>query len=329
MSDIVRYHDLGGPAVLKIEQGDPGQPGPGEVLIAIEAIGLNRSEAAQRAGTYIFNPPRPARLGNEAAGTILAVGPDVHDWQVGDAVCTLPAMQPGNYGTYASATLWPASQLLRRPDYLSPVSAAATWVAFLTAYGGLCEAGGLTAGQHVVITAASGSVGLAAIQIARALGAIPIACTRRSTKREAIEALGAAHVVISEEQEVVEEIRGITDGAGAPLIFDAVAGTFAEAMMRCLTPQGTLIIYGGLSNEPAVFPRHLAIDRNLTMRGYNFFSLAASAERRAMAMAMITEGLESGRLSMPVSATFALGDIVAAHRALEANQHVGKIVVTV
>lgn len=329
MATIVRYHDLGGPEVLQLEQGGPGTPGPGEVLIGIEAIGLNRSEAAQRAGTYILNPPRPARLGNEAAGTILAVGPDVGDWKVGDAVCTMPAMQPGNYGTYASATLWPARQLMRRDDFLSPVAAAATWVAFLTAYGGLCDAGRLTAGQHVVISAASSSVGLAAIQIARTVGAIPIACTRRSNKRAALEAIGAAHVVASEEQDVIEEIGRITGGAGAPLIFDAVAGSFAEAMMRCLAPEGTLIVYGGLSNEPAVFPRHLAIGGNLTMRGYNFFGLAASAERRAQAVAIISEGLRTGRLAMPVSATFSLGDIVAAHRTLEANQHVGKIVVTV
>ncbi|ATE64641.1 zinc-dependent alcohol dehydrogenase family protein [Rhizorhabdus dicambivorans] len=325
MTDIVRYHEIGGPEVLKVEQGDPGAPGDGEVLIAIEAIGLNRSEAAQRAGTYIVRPPLPARLGHEAAGTILAVGANVTGWQIGDAVSTLPPMRPGDYGTYAGQTLWPATQLIRRPEGLSAEQAAASWVAFLTAYGGLCEAGGLRAGQPVVISAASSSVGLAAIQIARAVGAIPIATTRQAAKRAALEQAGAAYVVISDEQDVVAEIRRATGGAGAPLIFDPVAGPFAERLMECLAPDGMLIVYGGLSNQPATFPRHLAIGRNLTMRGYNFFPLAADAARRAEAMAMISAGLEAGRFDMPVAARFALAEVGGAHRALEANAHIGKM----
>lgn len=326
MTGIVRYHELGGPDVLKVEQGDPGTPSDGEVLLKIEAVGLNRSEAAQRAGTYILRPPLPARLGNEAAGTILAVGPNVADWKVGDKVSTLPAIRPGNYGTYAAQTLWPATQLIRRPAVLSPEQAAATWVAFLTAYGGLCEAGGLKSGQHVVISAASSSVGLAAIQIARAVGAKPIAITRQSSKRCALDDAGAAHVVVSDEQDVVAEIGRLTDGAGVPLVFDPVAGPFAEKMMECLAPDGMLMIYGGLSNQPATFPHHLAIGRNLTMRGYNFFPLVADAGRRARGIAMISDALAAGTFRMPIAATFALTDVAEAHRLLEANEHIGKIV---
>ncbi|MCZ4342859.1 zinc-dependent alcohol dehydrogenase family protein [Sphingomonadaceae bacterium G21617-S1] len=329
MTDLVRYHELGGPEVLKVERGTPGAPGAGEVLIEIEAIGLNRAEAAQRAGTYIVRPPLPARLGNEAAGTVLAVGPDVSEWKAGDTVSTLPPMQPGDYGTYASQTLWPSKSLLRRPADLSAVQAATSWFAFLTAYGGLCEAGKLAPGQHVVISAASSSVGLAAIQIARAIGAIPIASTRQNSKRRAVAAAGAAHVIVSDEQDVPEEVRRITNGVGAPLIFDPVAGKFAEDMMRCLAHEGTLIIYGGLSNETATFPRHLAIGGNLTMRGYNFFPLAADPKRRAAAEAVILNGLREGQFAMPIAANFRLDEIADAHRALEANDHVGKIVVTV
>lgn len=329
MIEIVRYHELGGPDVLKVEQGDPGTPGVGEVLIGIEAIGLNRAEAAQRSGTYILRPPLPARLGNEASGTILAVGPSVEEWKVGDRISTLPPMQPGNYGTYAARTLWPAKSLLRRPGALTAVQAAATWVAFLTAYGGLCEAGGVGAGHHVVISAASSSVGLAAIQIARSVGAIPIATTRQHSKRDAVASAGAAHVIVSDEQDVVEEVKRITAGVGASLIFDPVAGKFAENMMRALAPEGMLIVYGGLSNEPATFPRHLAIGGNLTMRGFNFFPLAADSARRARAEAVILQGLQNGSFQMPVAATFPLIDIAKAHRALEANDHIGKIVVTI
>lgn len=328
MARIVRYLENGGPEVLRVEAGDPGRPGPGEVLIGIEAIGLNRAEAAQRGGHYIVQPPLPARLGQECAGTIVAVGPDVDDWSVGDRISTLPAGRPGNYGCYASETLWPAASLIRRASELDAQQSAATWVAFLTAWGGLIEAGRLRAGEVVIIPAASSSVGLAALQIARDIGAIPIAMTRSSAKSREIEAAGAAHVIVTDEQDMVAEVKRLTDDRGVPLIFDPVAGPFAEKLTECLADEGVLIIYGGMSNEPLTFPRHAAIRRNLTIRGYNFFGLAADRTRRAAVVAAITERLLDGRFTMPIAASFALEDVVEAHRALERNAHVGKIIMT-
>lgn len=328
MAKIVRYAENGGPEVLRVEDGDAGRPGKGEVLLAVEAIGLNRAEAAQRGGHYIVQPPLPARLGQECAGTILAIGPDVTGWAVGDQVSTLPAGRPGNYGCYASETLWPATSLLRRPDGLDAKQAAATWVAFFTAWGGLVEAGRLSAGEAVVIPAASSSVGLAAIQVARDLGAIPIAATRGGTKLREIEAAGAAHIIVTGEQDIVAEVKRFTGDCGAPLIFDPVAGGFAETLTECLADEGMLIIYGGMSNEPFILPRHAAIRRNLTVRGYNFFGLVADRKRRETVGATITERLLDGRFAMPIAETFALDDVVEAHRALERNEHVGKIVIT-
>ena len=198
-------------------------------------------------------------------------------------------------------------------------------MAFFTAWGGLSEAGRLRAGDPVVIPAASSSVGLAAIQIARDLGAIPIATTRTGAKVQEIERAGASHVIITGEQDIVSEVKSLTEGRGVPLIFDPVAGSFAETLTECLADEGVLIIYGGMSNEPFVFPRHAAIRRNLTVRGYNFFGLVADSRRREAAGTAIAERVLDGRFAMPVAETFMIENVVEAHRCLERNEHAGKI----
>ena len=174
---IVKFHETGGPDVLRVEETEPGEPGAGEVLLAVDAIGVNRGEAAFRGGHYLVKPSFPARLGAEAAARIIKLGPGVEGWAVGQAVMTLPTFPIGTYGLYASETVAPVSCLRPLPEGLEPAKSAALWVAFLTAYGGLLEAGGLHKGEWVVVPAASSSVGLAALQIARDMGALPIAVT--------------------------------------------------------------------------------------------------------------------------------------------------------
>ncbi|MBY8824922.1 zinc-dependent alcohol dehydrogenase family protein [Sphingomonas colocasiae] len=329
MAKVFRFHELGGPEVLRLEDIEIGDPGPGEVKLRIEAIGVNRGEAAMRGGHYIVAPPLPSRLGSEAAAIVEAVGPGVTQWQAGDRVSTLPAQPLERYSTYGEETLFPADRLVRRPDTLDAVQSAASWVAFLTAWGGLIEAGGLHAEQPVVITAASSSVGIAAIQIVRTAGAIPIATTRTADKAGALLAAGAIEVIATDEEDVVERIRALTGGNGASLIFDPVAGPLAEKLCEALADNGTLIIYGGLSKQPAVFPRHLMIRSNLAMRGFNFNPMLVDHARRERALAAITPYLADGSWRMPIAHQFALADMAEAHRALERNEHAGKIIVTV
>jgi NADPH:quinone reductase-like Zn-dependent oxidoreductase len=326
LAQIVRFHENGGPEVLRVEEGDPGEPGPGEVLLKIDAIGLNRSEAAFRGGHYLVKAPLPCKVGVEASGTITKVGPEVEGWAVGDAVNTLPAFPVGKYGVYASEAVIPANALLKIPEGIDPVASAATWMAYLTAYGGMVESGALKAGEFVIITAASSSVGLAAIQIAKDFGAIPIGATRGSSKAEAIRAAGAAHVIATDEQDIVAEVQHITDGKGVTLIFDPVGGPYAEKLAECLTDEGVLIIYGGLANAPMTFPRHVAIRRNLTIRGYSIFALVGDKKRLAAAQDYLTPRLRDGRFTMPIATRIPLADAAEAHRVLEANQHIGKIV---
>ena len=184
MSKVVRVHEHGGPEVLRIEELDVGQPGAGEVRLRIEAIGLNRSEAAFRSGLYPVKPKLPTLIGYEASGIIEALGAGVEDFAVGDRVCVLPTFRLGEYGVYADRAIVPARSILPAPAALSPTQAASIWMQYLTALA-IIEVAHATVGDHVIIRAASSSVGLAAIQLASWAGAVPIAATRRGTKSQA------------------------------------------------------------------------------------------------------------------------------------------------
>jgi NADPH:quinone reductase-like Zn-dependent oxidoreductase len=178
----VRIHEFGGPEVLRIEEIEVEEPGEGEVRMRIRGIGINRTEITLRSGRSPAKPPLPAKVGFEAAGEIEAIGAGVKGFAIGDRVALVPAYAASRYGLYGESSLAPARSLIKIPDAVNFEQAAATWAAFGTAWAGLVAVGRLAAGQTVLLPAASSSVGLAAIQIANRLGALPIALTRTSLK---------------------------------------------------------------------------------------------------------------------------------------------------
>lgn len=331
MTRVVRFHEYGGPEVLRIEELEVGEPAAGELRVRIEAIGLNRAEAGFRSGHYIEKAKLPARLGYEAAGVVEALGSGVSGIEVGEAVCVIPGFSMNSYGVYAERAIVPAAAVVRRPAGLTTVEAAAVWMPYLTAYGALIDAVGVGKAEAVVITAASSSVGLAAIQIANSIGAVPIAVTRTRAKRGALLAAGAAHVVVSADQDIADEVMRLTEGRGARMAFDPVGGPGVVALASALAPRGTLVLYGNLGGEAdqTPFPFGLAVGRGLSLRGYLVFEVIHDPARRARAESFIREGLQTGALKPTVDRTFPLDDIVAAHRYLEGNQQLGKVVVTV
>lgn len=331
MTRVVRFHEYGGPEVLRIENLEVGDPAPGEVRVRVEAIGLNRAEAGFRAGHYIEKARLPARLGYEAAGVVEAVGDGVDGIEAGDAVCIIPAFSMNAYGVYAERAIVPATALLRRPPGLGTAEAAAVWMPYLTAWGALVDVVPLGRGEAVVITAASSSVGLAAIQIANSIGAVPIAVTRSAAKRSALLATGAAHVVVSAEADLGDEVMRITAGRGARMAFDPIGGPGVVALASALAPRGTLVLYGNLGGEAdkTPFPFGIAVGRGLSLRGYLVFEIIHDPARLARAESFIRDGLRTGALRPTVDRTFAFDEIVAAHRYLERNQQLGKIVAMV
>src|ERR1700730_15186387 len=195
MSRIVRFSKTGGPEVLQIENIAVPPPASGEVRIQVKAIGLNRAEVMFRLGQYLEEPKFPSRLGYEASGTIEAIGPGVKGFSIGDIVSTIPSTSQGKYGVYGEMATVPVQFVVKHPSSLSFNEAAAVWMQYITAYGALIDIAHIKKDDYVVITAASSSVGLAAIQLCNLVGTTPIAVTRTNDKKAQLLKAGAAHVI--------------------------------------------------------------------------------------------------------------------------------------
>ena len=327
MSKVVRIYQHGGPEELRFEDLDVGEPGPGEVRVKIEAIGLNRSEAAFRAGEYPVTPRFPALIGYEGVGLIEALGPDVQGFAVAERVCVLPNFRLGEYGIYGERAIVPARSLLSPPPGLTTVEAASIWMQYFTALA-IIEIARAAIGDYVLIRAASSSVGLAAIQLANWAGAVPIAATRTSAKALTLQQQGAKHVIPTDETDLVAAVLRITAGKGARIIFDPVGGPDIEKLALAAADEGIIFVYGGLSGKPTPFPHWPAALKGLSIRGWVASSIWNRPERFTRNRELILHGLASGHLRPVIAKTFPFSQIVAAHRYLESNQQIGKIVVT-
>lgn len=328
MTRVVRFHEYGNPEVLRIEKQPVPQPGPDEVRIRVRAIGLNRAESMFRRGQYLEQAVFPSRLGYEAAGLVESVGEAVHDFQVGDAVSLVPPSSIAQWGTYAEQAVVPAAMLVRHPDNLDLQQAAGVWMQYLTAWGALLPVAGLRAGDHVLITAASSSVGLAAIQIANRVGAIPVAVTRGEDKVRKLLAAGAVHVIVSDQEDLVARVAQITAGNGVRVVFDPVGGPAIAQLAEATARGGILIEYGALSSEPSPFPLFTVLGKSLTLRGYLLHEVVHDPELFSQGKAFVTSGLEDGSLVPVIARTFPFEEIVQAHEYLEAGEQFGKIIVT-
>ncbi len=329
MARVVRFHKTGGPEVLQIDDLKVPPPGQGEVQISIKALGLNRAEAMFRKGQYLEVPRLPARLGYEAAGTVAAIGPGVHGFKVGDAVSTIPSFSLNEYGLYGELANAPVHAVTHHPASLSWEQAAAVWMQYLTAYGALIDIGQLTNGDTVLIPAASSSVGLAAIQIANRVGAVPVALTRGSSKRQALLDAGAAQVIATGEQDLVKEVLAITGGKGARVVFDPVGGPTLNKLLKVTAGLGIVFLYGALSTEPTPLPLFDVLSKWVTIRGYVLMEITGDPQRLKKGKEFVNAGLADSSLKPLIAKTFPLDQIVEAHRYLESNQQIGKVVVTV
>jgi len=328
MTQVVRIHETGAPEVMRLEDVQVGDPGAGEIRIRVEAIGLNRSEAIYRAGAYLLTPKLPSLMGYEACGVVEALGSGVQGHAVGDRVCVLPSYRLGEYGVYAEKAIVPARSVIAAPPGLTPVQAASIWMQYFTAYA-IIEVARVGIGDHVLIPAASSSVGLAAIQLANWAGAVPIALTRHSAKAAALREQGAQHVIATAESDLVGEVMRITAGKGARAAFDPVGGPFVEKLANSLAEEGILFIYGSLSGQPTPYPHWPAALKSLSVRGWVASFIWNKPERFGRVKDVILAGLARGHLKPVIAKTFPLRQIVEAHRYLESNQQIGKIVVTV
>ncbi|MGL4619714.1 MAG: zinc-dependent alcohol dehydrogenase family protein, partial [Chroococcidiopsis sp.] len=269
-------------------------------------------------------------LGYEAAGVIDAVGEGVTEFKIGDHVSTIPGFSMKNYGVYGESAIAPAAMVAKYPDKLSPQEGTAIWMQYITAYGALIEYGQVKSGDFVLIPAASSSVGSAAIQITKAQGATAIATTRGANKKQLLLDKGADYVIVTDEEDLSTKVMEITDGQGANIIFDPVAGSYIETLAKAAARGATIFEYGALSMEQTTpFPLFAAMEKGLKVQGYTLFEIAGDPVKLEKAKQYIYDGLESGKLVPILDRSFPLEQIVDAHRYMESNQQNGKIIVNV
>lgn len=329
MPQVVLFEETGGADVLRLVEAPPVEPGAGEVRIRVAAVGLNRAEVLFREGRYHEKPEFPSRIGYEASGTIDAIGPGVEGLTIGARVSTIPSFSMGRYGVYGEQAIVPAHAAARYPERLTPVQAAAVWMPYVTAYGALIEYGGLKEGDVALITAASSSVGLAAIQIAKSRRARVIATTRGAAKKEFLLRAGADCVVVTDAEDLADAVMDATQGAGANVIFDPVVGPFLPRLAAAAAAGAMIFLYGVLASEDAVFPLFPSLAKGLTFRGYTLMEITKDPVRRERARAFVYRGLEDGVLEPVIDRTFPLCEVADAHRHMESNRQMGKIVVEV
>jgi NADPH:quinone reductase-like Zn-dependent oxidoreductase len=330
MVKIVRFHQFGDADVLQLEELPIAEPGKGEVRLKVEAIGLNRAEVMFRKGAYLEKPDSfPSTLGYEAAGIIDAVGEGVTELKIGDRISTIPGFSMKDYGVYGESAIVPAFAVAKYPEKLSSQEGTAIWMQYITAYGALVEYGQIKSGDFVLISAASSSVGSAAIQITKAAGAVAIATTRGASKKQMLLDNGADYVVVTDEEDLPTRVMEITNGQGANLIFDPVAGSFIETLANAAAKGATIFEYGALSSEATPFPLFAALQKGLKIQGYTLFEIAGDPGKLEKAKQYIYDGLDSGKLVPIIDRSFSLEQIAEAHCYMESNQQQGKIIVTV
>ena len=328
---VVRFHKVGEADVLQIDKIDFPAPAADEVRISVKAFGLNRAESLFRQDLYAKKPVFPAQLGYEAAGVIESLGSDVSGFKVGDVVSVVPSLDMTKWPTHGELANVPARLVVKTPSNLSFQEAAASWMQYVTAWGALIYQAKLIKGDFLIVSAASSSVGIAAFQIARRVGATVIATTRTAEKKQALIDAGAHHVIITESENLVERVKEITNGVGARVAFDPIGGPIIADLVQALSNGGMLIEYGALSaldGAKVDFPQFPVVLKSLTIKGYLYWEVIATDEGLEAAKKWISEGLESGELKPIISREFPFEQIVEATRSLESNEQIGKIVVT-
>src|SRR5258707_893704 len=322
---VIRFHKTGGPEVLKAEELLLPKPTGSEVLMRVNAIALTRTDILWREGSYFEEPVLPAGIGYDAAGVVELVGPEVKTFKVGDRVSTFPAVSLLNYTAHGEAAIYPEDALLVYPRNLNSREAASVTSGLFAAYFALIELAGLQPNQYVVITAASSSMGIAAIQLAKALGAKIVAVTRSEAKGQHLTTVGADHVVFAGIDDVQETVLEITGGDGVDVVYDGVGGPGLEELVWATKRFGHVIVYGYLgameSTTPlplgACFLRGLNLHtsfRIFDFTGHSRLGIPPNREAIARAKKFVFDGLASKLFQPKIDRVFVgLEEYAAAH----------------
>lgn len=323
----MRYIDLpsfGGPEVMTVATGPLPSVRAGEILVKVEAAGVNRPDVQQRKGAY--PPPKDASpiLGLEIAGEVVALGEGVSEFRVGDKVCAL-----ANGGAYAEFCAVPAGQALTWPKGYDAVKAAALCETFFTVWANLFQMAGLTEGESVLIHGGSSGIGTTAIQLAKAFGATVYTTVGSEEKRQACETLGAKRAINYKTEDFAEVVKAETGGAGVDAVLDMIGADYLEKNLSVLAKDGCLSIIaflgGNVADKVNLTP---IMVKRLTVTGSTMRPRTAEEKRaiRDDLQSQVWPLLEAGKVSPVIHSVLPFDQVSEAHRLMETSSHIGKIV---
>jgi NADPH2:quinone reductase len=323
MPYAIRVHETGGPEVLKWEEVEVGDPGPGQVKLRQEAAGLNFIDVYHRTGLY--KQELPFTPGTEGAGVVEAIGGGVTNIQVGDRVA-----YAGPIGGYAEERLIAADRLIKLPDGISTEQAAAAMLQGMTVHMLLRSVHRVQPGETILIHAAAGGVGLIVCQWAMALGATVIGTVSTDEKAELARAHGCDHPIVYTREDFVAEVDRITGGRKLPVVYDSVGRDTFMKSLDCLAPRGLMVSFGNSSGavEP-LSPLVLSQKGSLFLTRPTLFNYIAARDELEQAAAELFDMIASGKVRIEVTQRFPLKHAAEAHRALEARKTSGSTVLTV
>ena len=315
----------GPPETLTFEELPSPQPGPGEVVISVRAASVNFPDVLIIQNKYQVKPPLPFCPGSELAGVVKEVGKDVSGWKEGDRVIAFTT-----YGAFAEEVKTEAGRLIRLPEGMDFVSGAAFILTYGTSDHALRDRGALKAGETLVVLGAAGGVGLAAIEIGKALGARVIACASSDDKLAVCTAHGADAGMNYAKEDLREAIKRLTDGRGVDVVYDPVGGPYTEPAFRSLAWRGRLLVVGFAAGDIPKLPLNLALLKGASAVGVYWGDFTRREPRTfADSVRQLAQWFREGKLRPHVSQTLPLRDAAKALELMAARQVKGKVVLTV
>ena len=321
MTKAIRIHEHGGPEVLKWEDVEVGDPGPGEVLVRHTAIGLNFVDTYHRTGQMKHPVTFPMILGVQGVGVVEATGPDAGSLKTGDRVS-----YSGLQGSYSEARLAHADRLIVLPDDISDELAAAAFLRTLTAEYLLRRLHKVEPGETILVHAAAGGAGQIICQWAKALGAVVIGTVGSDEKAELVKGLGVDHAIVYTRDDFAEKVMEITGGRGVPVVYDSVGRDTFMGSLDCLSPMGHAINYGTASGQVEPFPLQNLHKKSLTVTRPTLATYIASREDLEKASDTVFGVLRDGTVKVDISRRYALADTAQAHADLESRNTTGAMI---
>ena len=315
----IQITQTGGPEVLALRELPTPTPGPGEALIQIEACGVNFIDVYQREGRYAV--PLPFIPGQEAAGTVIAVGPDVTAVKVGDRVAWCHVM--GAYAEYAAV---PIAKLIAIPEGISTRQAAAAMLQGMTAHYLAHSTYAIQRGDDVLIHAGAGGVGLLLIQMAKHRGARVLTTVSTEEKAALARKAGADEVILYTSEDFVAKVRELTGGRGLPVVYDSVGKTTFDGSLACLRPRGMMVLYGGSSGAVPPFDLiQLSTKGSLFVTRPTLKDYTATRQDLELRAGDVLRWVVEGNLKLRLEHSYPLAEAEQAHRDLEARKTTGKV----